>query len=104
MNCNKKDCTSEAEFAVILELRATKGGVSAQSTPIVVVCKEHSDVEWKDVYHEESFNRLADMFERMGRMRPVKEYSNIAIIRIKDLPEDIRKMYDKIQSSSPPKQ
>lgn len=96
MICDKNDCKKDARFSVIFELRVTKGGPAAQSTPIMNVCEDHMEVEWKDIYSDDGWKRLCEAFKAIGRMPPVKEFSNIAIIPIGDLPDELKKMYQLI--------
>lgn len=84
--CWRKDCTHDAKYAVVLELRpneATHGKSDpAISTAIIYVCEEHSNVQWDDVVDARGWQRLLDGFRVIGRAAPSKLYSNVALVPI----------------------
>lgn len=83
MNCNKQNCKNEAEFEVVFLLRMHAKHPPAVSTPLIYVCKDHSDVEWDDVYTDEGWKKIEDSFLNTGYAAPKKEYSCIEIREIK---------------------
>lgn len=81
--CNFGKCDKNAEFHVVFALGANATHPPAMSSPILSVCKEHSDVEWKDVCDDNGWKLITSQFEGKGLMPPLKEFSWIEIIPIK---------------------
>lgn len=81
-HCNKVGCTNLADFNVQFALRVHANHQPAISSPIVQVCKDHNDVEWKDVYTDEGWKQICEGFKAMGRMAPKVEFSYLEITPI----------------------
>lgn len=85
--CMIKDCGKPGAFTVHYELRVTRKGGCATSTPILRVCKDHSDVGFNDVFTDAGWEQICKALESIGRVRPVKEFSGISIIPITSSPK-----------------
>lgn len=84
MKCSKKECTNEASNSVSIELRVHPSHEPAKSTPIIYVCDEHANVEWSEVVTDESFQKIGDSMQAIGRMRPVKKFCNLVIMPLNE--------------------
>jgi hypothetical protein len=81
--CNKDGCTKTAEFNVCFALRVHDRHEPAVSTPIVQVCADHNDVEWKEMYSPAGWEKICKAFKAMGRAEPKVEFSYLLITPIK---------------------
>jgi len=76
-------CDKAAEYAIVLELRATAAHTPAVTSPIVYLCEEHvPGIEWRDVVDENGWKTIGDSFELKGYARPIKTLSNIKVVKL----------------------
>jgi hypothetical protein len=80
--CNHEGCAKPAEFNVCFALRVHDKHEPAVSTPIVQVCADHNDVEWKDIYSPAGWHQICEAFNDIGRSAPKVEFSYLLITPI----------------------
>lgn len=81
--CNKIGCTKTPDFTVHFALRVHPNHEPAITTALVAVCAEHADVKFNDFATEKGWEQICKAFDKIGRQRPVKEYSYLELKPIK---------------------
>lgn len=80
--CNVSRCGCKATYEVCLKLVAVPNRGSAESTPIVYLCKKHSKtIKWDDVVNDEGWAKICMNLVMMGYKKPEKALSSL-IVRI----------------------
>lgn len=78
--CNQSNCKKLATSSVHLELRVHRDHAPAITTPIVHLCDEHAvECTWQSLGVDNNWQAICESLEAIGKMAPVKEFSNIII-------------------------
>jgi hypothetical protein len=81
-NCNLAGCKNQSKFIVRFAFASNATHPPAISSPVLYVCPEHMDVEWKDVCDDNGWNQICSQFTGKGLSTPSKEFSYIEIVPI----------------------
>lgn len=81
--CNFGQCDKQPKFEVRFSLRTHAFHPPSISSPILVVCDDHMDIEWKDVCDDNGWNQICSQLKQQGLLPPEKEFSHIEIVPIK---------------------
>ena len=82
--CDHNGCKKTAKFTVHFALRVDEHHPPAMSTPIIRVCGDHMDVQWKDVYTDKGWEQICRAFTAAGKMAPKVRFSYLEIKPIGD--------------------
>lgn len=79
--CHKIDCKNEAEYGICLAL-SPDGIHFANSTPILLVCKDHMDVTFAQLTPENQWQGILKTFKEAGKMPPKRKFSRLEFVKL----------------------
>ena len=77
--CMNMNCENPATHEVVFIFRVTATTPPATSSPLIKVCRQHTDVEWSDVCDDRGWENICSEFLKRGYQPPSKQHSCIAI-------------------------